>query len=210
MNASGPPITILIVDDHPLLREGVAAVLLTQADMKLVGEAVNGTEAIDLHRRHRPNVTLMDLQMPGIGGVETIQAIRHEAPQARIIVLTTYSGDMQAMRAIKAGACGYLLKSALRKDLLNAIRAVHAGRRVIPLEIAADIAEHAAEDGLSSRETQILRHIAAGGANKEIGRRLSISEETVKAHVKNILHKLQASDRTQAVTIAIKRGIIEI
>jgi DNA-binding NarL/FixJ family response regulator len=210
MSQSNAPITILVVDDHPLLREGVAAVILTQQDMKLVGEAANGAEALDFYRQHRPDVTLMDLQMPGIGGVEAIQAIRREYPRACVIVLTTYSGDIRVVRAIKAGACGYLLKSMLRKDLLDTIRAVHAGRRIIPPEIAAEIAEHAAAQHLSSREMEILRHIAAGGANKDVAWRLSISEETVKVHVKNILQKLHASDRTQAVTMAIKRGIIEI
>jgi DNA-binding NarL/FixJ family response regulator len=210
MSSGNPPIAILIVDDHPFLREGVAAVLLTQPDMKLVGEATNGAEAVELYRRFQPDVTLMDLQMPSMGGVEALQAIRREYSQARIVVLTTYSGDVQVARAIKAGASGYLLKSMLRKELLDTIRAVHAGRRVIPPEIAAEIDEYAGAENLSGRELEILRQIAAGGTNKDVARRLSISEETVKAHVKNILQKLQASDRTQAVTIAIKRGIIEI
>ncbi|HEX4159940.1 MAG TPA: response regulator transcription factor [Rhizomicrobium sp.] len=210
MSSQDTRITVLIVDDHPLLREGVAAVLLTQRDMHLVGEAANGSEALDLYRQFRPNVTLMDLQMPEMGGIETIQAIRSEYPNARIIVLTTYSGDMQIVRAIKAGASGYLLKNMMRKDLLDTIRAVHAGRRVVPPEIAAGIAEYVAADDLSPREFEILGQIAAGGANKDIAWRLSISEDTVKGHVKNILQKLRASDRTQAVTIAIKRGIIDV
>jgi DNA-binding NarL/FixJ family response regulator len=204
------PIRILIVDDHPILREGVVAVVANEDDMKVIAEAGNGIEALELFRKHAPDITLMDLQMPGLNGLEAIRAIRNEAPQARIIVLTTYSGDMQAVRALKAGASGYLLKSTLRNDLIDTIRLVHAGRRRVPPEIAAEIAEHVADQGLSEREIEILAEVARGGANKEIARLLSISAGTVNAHVKNILQKLHAKDRTQAVTIAIKRGIIEI
>ncbi|MEJ0027148.1 MAG: response regulator transcription factor [Rhizomicrobium sp.] len=204
------PIRILSVDDHAMLREGIASIVQPQPDMILVGEAANGAEAIEAYRDLKPDVTLMDLQMPGVGGLDAIAAIRGEFPGARMIVLTTYSGDVQALRALKAGAVGYLLKSALRKELLDTIRAVHAGRRYVPSQIANEIALHAADDALSEREIAILRLVAAGQANKEIARRLSISEDTVKAHMKNIFAKLGVSDRTQAVTVSAKRGIIEI
>jgi DNA-binding NarL/FixJ family response regulator len=200
----------MIVDDHPLLREGVAAVLANQHDMRVVAEAGNGAEAVELFRRHTPDITLMDLQMPGLNGVDAIRTIRSEASNARIIVLTTYSGDTQAARALRAGAAGYLLKNMLREELVHTIRLVHAGQRRVPPEIAADIAEHLADDALTDREIEILAQVARGGANKEIARFLSISVGTVNAHVKNILQKLHAKDRTQAVTIALKRGIIEI
>jgi DNA-binding NarL/FixJ family response regulator len=204
------PIRILTVDDHPLLREGIAAVIEGQPDMRLVGEATNGLEALEAFRACRPDVTLMDLQMPGMGGVEAIAAIHREFPTARIVVLTTYQGDVQAVRAFKAGACGYLLKSMLRRELLDTIRGVHEGRRRIPPEIASEIAEHAADDALTPREVEVLRQVASGNGNKRIATQLAISEETVKAHMKNILAKLDANDRTHAVTIALKRGIIEI
>lgn len=204
------PIRILTVDDHPLLREGIAAVIEGQPDMRLVGEATNGLEALEAFRACRPDVTLMDLQMPGMGGVEAIAAIHREFPTARIVVLTTYQGDVQAVRAFKAGACGYLLKSMLRRELLDTIRGVHEGRRRIPPEIANDIAEHAADEALTPREVEVLRQVASGNGNKRIATQLAISEETVKAHMKNILAKLAANDRTHAVTIALKRGIIEI
>ena len=202
-------IKVLIVDDHPLIREGVAAVLSGQADMSLVGEATTGREAIESFRRHLPDVTLMDLRMPDMNGIEAISAIRSEFPAARIVVLTTYAGDVQALGALKAGASGYLLKSMLRKDLLETIRAVHAGKRRIPPEIATDIAEHAAEDSLTAREIDVLRGVAAGKSNKLIAAQLDISESTVKAHMKSILPKLDASDRTHAVMIALKRGILD-
>ena len=204
------PIRIMIADDHPLLREGVAAVLANQHDMRVVAEAGNGVEALELFRKHAPDVTLMDLQMPILNGLDAIRAIRKYAPQARIIVLTTYSGDMQASRALRAGASGYLLKNMLREDLVETIRVVHAGRRRVPPEIAAEIAEHLADEGLSDREIEVLVKVARGSANKEIARHLSVSVSTVNAHMKNILQKLHANDRTQAVTIAIKRGIIQI
>ncbi len=203
------PIKILIVDDHPLLREGVSAVLSGQSDMSLVGEATTGREAIESFRRHLPDVTLMDLRMPDMNGIDAIAVIRSEFPAARIVVLTTYAGDVQALGALKAGASGYLLKSMLRKDLLETIRAVHAGKRRIPPEIATDIAEHAAEDSLTAREIEVLRGVAAGKSNKLIAAQLDISESTVKAHMKSILPKLDASDRTHAVMIALKRGILD-
>jgi DNA-binding NarL/FixJ family response regulator len=208
--ATGKRIRILTVDDHPILREGIAAGIARQPDMVLVGEAVNGREAIEAFRTTHPDVTLMDLQMPEMNGVEAISAIRAEFPAARIIVLTTYQGDAQALRALKAGASGYLLKSALRKEMMHAIRTVFAGRSSIPPEIAMQIAEHAAADALSEREIEVLRCVARGAANKEVAIRLQISEETVKVHMKHILEKLAATDRTQAVTIALRRGIIEL
>jgi len=204
------PIRILLADDHPLLRDGVAGLMADQPDMELVGEASNGREAIDQFRRYRPDISLLDLQMPEINGIDAILAIRAESRDARIIVLTTYTGDAQILRALKAGAQAYLLKSALRRELLDTIRAVHKGQRRIPPEVAAKIAEYAADDPLTSRETEVLRLIAAGKANKLVASDLAITEETVKGHVKSILSKLGASDRTHAVTIALKRGIIEI
>jgi DNA-binding NarL/FixJ family response regulator len=203
-------IRILSVDDHPLLREGVASLLAGQADLKVVAEASNGREAVEQFRAHRPDVTLMDLQMPEMDGVEAMIAIREEFPSARIIVLTTYVGDALVLRALKAGARAYLLKSLLRKELLDTIRLVHAGqKRIVPV-VAAELAEHATDDALSPREVDVLRLIAGGNANKAIASQLGITEETVKGHVKNILAKLAASDRTHAVTIALKRGIIDL
>ncbi|HEX6717939.1 MAG TPA: response regulator transcription factor [Pyrinomonadaceae bacterium] len=204
------PIRILTVDDHPLLREGIAAVIASETDMLMVAEANNGQEAIEQFRAHRPDVTLMDLQMPGMSGIEAIMAIRKEFPNAHIIVLTTYSGDAQAVRAFKAGASGYLLKNMLRKELVETIRIVHGGKKRIPAEIAMEMAEHHSDDALTEREMEVLRQVAAGNANKIIADHLHISEETVKAHMKNILIKLDANDRTHAVTIALRRGIIEI
>ena len=204
------PIRILAVDDHPVLRDGIAALLADETDMVLVGEADNGREAIEQFRAHRPDITLMDLQMPIMGGSDAILAIRKEFPDARIIVLTTYSGDAQVDRALKAGAYGYLLKSMLRKDLVETIRAVHAGRKRIPPEIAVELAEHHPDDALTEREIHVLRQVASGNANKIIADNLEISEETVKAHIRKILSKLGANDRTHAVAIALKRGIIEI
>lgn len=210
MTASGNPIRILTVDDHPLIREGIAAVLHGQPDMLLVAEASNGREALEQYRTHLPDVTLMDLQMPEMNGIETITAIRQDFPEARIIVLTTYSGDAQALRAFSAGAYGYLLKSMLRKELLETVRNVHAGRKRIPPEIAVGIAEHHSDDSLTEREIEVLHEVAAGNANKVVADRLHISEETVKAHMRSILSKLGANDRTHAVTIAMKRGIIDV
>lgn len=204
------PIRVLIVDDHPLLREGITAVLESHADLQVVGEATHGAQAVAQFRACRPDVTLMDLQMPGMSGVEAITAIRSEAPGARFLVLTTYKGDVQALRAFKAGASGYLLKSALRKELVDAIRTVHAGRRIVPREIAMEIAEHAMDDALSERETEVLRCVSVGNGNKQVAALLGITEDTVKAHMKHILAKLGAQDRTHAVTIAIRRGIIEV
>jgi DNA-binding NarL/FixJ family response regulator len=203
-------IRILTVDDHPLLREGIAALVASQPDMKVVGEASNGLEALEKFRKHRPDVTLMDLVMPEMKGVDAIIAIRAEFPEARIVVLTTYKGDVQVLRALKAGARGYLLKGLLRKELLETVRAVHAGRKCIPPEVAAQLADHAGDEVLSAREIEVLRLIAGGNANKQIADQLSITEETVKGHVKNILAKLSANDRTHAVTISLKRGIIEL
>jgi DNA-binding NarL/FixJ family response regulator len=205
-----PPIRILTVDDHPLLREGIAAVIEGQPDMTLVAEATNGREAIESFRNHRPDVALMDLRMPDMNGIEAIRAIRTEFPAARIVVLTTYAGDVQALDALKAGASGYLLKSMLRKDLLDTIRTVHAGKRRIPPEIATQIAEHAADDALTQREIDVLRRVGSGNSNKQIAAQLAISEGTVKAHMKNILPKLGARDRTHAVMIAVKRGIMDV
>jgi DNA-binding NarL/FixJ family response regulator len=204
------PIRILTVDDHALLRGGIAALVSTQSDMEIVGDASNGREAIQQFRTLRPDVTLMDIQMPGVDGIEALIAIRAEFPNARVIVLTTYKGDVQAMRALKAGAQAYLLKGLLQKELLDTIRDVHAGRKRIGEEVCAVLAEHVSDDALSAREVDVLRLIAEGNSNKLIAGRLSISEDTVKGHVKNILSKLGANDRTHAVTIGLKRGIIAV
>ena len=208
--SANSPIRILTVDDHPMLREGIAAAIRRQADMLLVAEAQDGKEAVELFRTHQPDITLMDLQMPAMSGIEAITAIRKEFSDARIIVLTTYSGDTQATRAFKAGASGYLLKNMLRKELIETIRIVHGGKKRIPPEIAMEMAEHHIDDALSEREMEVLREVAAGNSNKIIADHLEISEETVKTHMKIILAKLAANDRTHAVTIALKRGIIEI
>jgi DNA-binding NarL/FixJ family response regulator len=203
-------IRILTVDDHPLLRKGIAALVNAELDLKLVAEASNGKEAIDAFRSHQPDVTLMDLQMPEVDGLEAIETIRREFPEARIIVLTTYSGDTQVLRALKAGARGYVLKGHVHKELLDAIRAVHAGQKRIPSEIAAELADHATDDPLTEREIDVVRLIAAGNSNKQIADQLSIGEATVKSHVTNILSKLGANDRAHAVTIGLKRGIIKL
>jgi DNA-binding NarL/FixJ family response regulator len=202
-------IRLLTVDDHPLLRTGIADTINAQSDMTVVAEATDGEEAISLYRLHRPDVTLMDIRLPKKNGVDAIVAIREEFPGARIIVLTTYSGDIQALRALKAGAVGYLLKSMPRAELLETIRRVHAGHRHIPLEVASEMAEHAADDPLTEREIEVLRHVSAGNSNKIIGAELNLSEQTVKGHLRNILSKLGANDRTHAVMIAIKRGFID-
>ena len=207
---SDAPIRLLIVDDHELLREGVVSILQDQPDMAVAGEATNGAEAVERHRALRPDVTLMDLQMPEMNGIDAIRAIRGESPAARIIVLTTYEGDVLALRAIRAGAAGYLLKGMLRRDLLDTIRAVHAGKKRIPPEIALGIAEHQADDLLSEREIDVLQLVAVGRSNKIIADELSITEETVKSHMRNILSKLSANDRTHAVTIGLKRGILTL
>jgi DNA-binding NarL/FixJ family response regulator len=203
-------IRVLAVDDHPVLRQGIAGLIAGQLDMRLVGEASNGREAIQQFRGLRPDVTLMDLQMPEMNGIDAINAIRGEFPEARIIVLTTYAGDVQALRAMKAGARGYLLKNLLYKELLDTIRAVHAGRKTLSPEISYQLAEHATDEALSPAEISVLRLIAAGNGNKQIAHQLAVTEETVKGRVKNILSKLGANDRTHAVLIGLKRGIIEL
>jgi DNA-binding NarL/FixJ family response regulator len=210
MNTDPNLIRILAVDDHPMLREGIASLVASQSDMELVAEASTGREALEQFRNHRPDLTLMDLQMPDMGGIEAMITIRDEFPEARIIVLTTYEGDVQVLRALKAGARAYLLKGFLRKELLEAIRAVHRGEKRIPPEVVAILADHVVDEALTSREIDVLRLIAGGNANKLIGNQLSITEQTVKGYVKNILSKLGASDRTHAVTVALKRGIIDL
>jgi len=203
-------IRILAVDDHPLLRRGIAALVNTEPDMKLVAEAANGEEAVESFRLYRPDVTLMDLQLPGVNGIEAIDRILGEFPDARIIVLTTYTGDAQVLRALRAGARAYILKGHVHRELLETIRTVHAGRKRIPPDIAVELAEHTTEDELSSREIEVLRLIAAGNSNKQIADQLYIEESTVKSHVTNILSKLSANDRAHAVTIGLKRGIIAL
>lgn len=202
------PIRILVVDDHPLMQEGIASAIEGEQDMVLAATASNGHEAIVAFREHRPDVTLMDLQMPKTNGLDAIKLIRGEFPEARIVVLTTYQHDTQAIAALRAGAAGYLLKNMLRKELIEAVRAVHSGRRRISAEIASEIAEYATDDALSEREIEVLRRVASGGANKSVAAQLGITEETVKAHMKSILAKLNAQDRTHAVAIAVKRGIL--
>jgi DNA-binding NarL/FixJ family response regulator len=203
-------IRILAVDDHPLLRAGVAALVETQPDMTIAGEASSGREAIEAFRSVRPDITLMDVQMPDMDGIDAILAIRSEFPQARVIVLTTYEGDALAYRALKAGARAYILKSLVRKDLLNTIRSVHAGQKRIQSEVAATLADHAADDPLTEREIEVLGMMGDGNSNKMIADKLSITEHTVKGHVKSILSKMGASDRTHAVKLGIKRGITQI
>ena len=203
------PIRILAVDDHPIFRQGIAGLLADQADMNLVAEAANGQEAIQQFRAHRPDITLMDLQMPEMNGLDAMIMIRSEFPEARIIVLTTYAGDVQVLRALKAGARAYLIKNLLYKELLETIRAVHAGKKSLSPEVSYELAEHATDDALTEGEVDVLRLIAAGNANKQIAAQLSITEDTVKGRIKNILSKLGANDRTQAAMIGLKRGIIE-
>jgi DNA-binding NarL/FixJ family response regulator len=203
-------IRIFCVDDHPLLREGIAAIINHQPDMQLVAEAANGCEAIQQFRRHQPDVTLMDLRLPDMSGIDALIAIRGEFPEARIIVLTTFEGDMEIRRALEAGARAYLLKNMPPKEMVEVIRQVHAGKKRIPAEVAAHLAEYFGDDALTEREIDVLRHVAEGNRNRDIAQQLFISEETVKVHIKHIMEKLGASDRTQAVAIAIRRGIIQL
>ena len=210
MSSDGTKIRVLTVDDHVLMREGIAAVIDGQPDMVLVGQANTAQEGIDQYRELRPDVTLMDLRLPDASGIAAITAIRAESPGARIIVLTTYAGDVQAAAALKAGAAGYLLKSLMRRELLDTIRMVHAGKRRVPPEIATLIAEHVADDSLTEREVEVLQRVAVGMSNKLIAEDLAVSEGTVKTHMKSILPKLSASDRTHAVMIALKRGILDL
>ena len=210
MSPSTTVIRVLTVDDHALIREGVAALIANQTDMRLVAEASNGQEAIEQFRSHHPDITLMDVQMPEMNGIDALIAIRSEFPDARIIVLTTYAGDVLCKRAMQAGAQAYILKGNVRKDLLDTIRAVRVGKKFIHAEVAAELATHAVDDALSEREIEVLSLIAAGNSNKLIADQLSISEDTVKGHVKSILSKLGVNDRTHAVTVGLKRGIIEL
>ena len=210
MNDEPHPISVLAVDDHPLLRSGIAALIHTQPDMRMIGEASNGREAVQLHRQLNPDITLMDLQMPDMSGLDAIIAIRTERPAARIIVLTTYAGDALAQRALRAGAQAYVLKSLVRTEILNTIRMVHAGEKQIQADVAAEMAKHMAQALLTARETEVLTLIASGYANKAISAQLQINEETTKSHVKNILAKLDARDRTHAVSLALKRGVISL
>ena len=205
-----PTIRVLSVDDHPLLREGIATIINSQSDMLLVGLASSGTEAIQKFREHQPDVTLMDLRLPDLSGIDAMIAIRTEFPEARIIMLTTFEGDAEIQRALKAGARGYMLKSMPPRELLEGIRQVHAGKKRVPPEIAAQLAEHMSDEALTPREVDVLRHIAGGNRNRDIAELLFISEETVKVHIKHIMDKLGASDRTQAITIAVRRGIIQL
>ncbi|WDL52067.1 response regulator [Xanthomonas campestris] len=205
------PTAVLVVDDHPLLRDGLSAMLGAERDMQVVGEAEDGEQAVDYYTRLRPDVVLMDLQMPRVDGVQAIQRIRQLDPMAKVIVLTTHTGDVRAVRALQAGACGYLLKSALRRELVDTIRDVRRGqRRHVPASLAENIAAHVLDDALSARETEVLNLVATGCSNKQIGNALGISEETVKAHMKNILCKLGVRDRTHAVTVALRRGILSL
>jgi len=210
MSTAPSKIRILTVDDHPIVRQGIAGLIGIQTDMVLVSEAPNGRDAIQEFRRHRPDITLMDLQMPEMNGLDALMAIRNEFPDAKVIVLTTYAGDTQILRALKAGAQAYLLKNSLHKELLETIRTVHAGKKTLSAEASYQVAEHATDDALTPAEIIVLRLIAAGSANKQIADQLSISEETVKSRVKNILSKLGANDRTHAAMIGLKRGIIEL
>jgi DNA-binding NarL/FixJ family response regulator len=210
MSTISSPINVLVVDDHPLLRMGLVEAISSQADMRVAGEAGNGRDAVERYAALRPDVTIMDIAMPEMCGVEALQEIRREHANARVIMLTTYKADAQILRAVQGGAAGFLLKSTLRKELLDTIRGVHQGQRRIPPEIAMELAQHMGQGPLSARETEVLNHVATGHSNRRIAEQLLISEETVKAHMKNVLAKLAANDRTHAVTIALKRGIITI
>jgi DNA-binding NarL/FixJ family response regulator len=205
-----PPITVLTIDDHALLRDGIRLTLADQPDLLLIAEAASGAEGIEQFRLHRPDVTLMDLQMPDMSGIDALRQIRAEFPQARIVVLTTFGGDAKVVRALKSGASGFILKDMLRKELRDTIRSVHAGRRVIPADVAIDVAQHSDSEALSQREVDVLTEVAKGHSNKQIAAKFAVSEETVKGYMKSILPKLGVSDRTLAVVVAIKRGIIDI
>jgi DNA-binding NarL/FixJ family response regulator len=205
-----PPIRILTVDDHPLLRQGIAAIINNQPNFQLIAEAATGREGIQKFKEHVPDITLMDLRLPDMSGIDAVSVIRSEFPEARVIMLTTFEGDVEIQRALAAGAFGYLLKSMPPKDLVDAIRQVHGGKKRIPAEVAARLAEHLADEMLTEREIEVLRHVSGGNRNRDIAERLFISEETVKVHIRHIMEKLGASDRTEAIAIAVRRGIVQL